>query len=292
MSHQRSLQRSRSVSIALIILAAPLVLCGAAAGGDLGPARADTMVLQLLPHATELAAGDTLHVDLVVPVAGLPFNAYDAFVGYDPEVFTFLQQPAGVQQGPLMTDVCGQTFHLFTIAPDSTHLEINHSLLCPGEELTGPGVVYRLLFRCKDVDRDTWLRLLIEPPTQTRAYNAGLFVQPLATIDAAVRVGAGSGTAVPGAPPAGLRLHAAPNPFNPQTVFTFVLADAAVGELGVYGLDGRLLRTLAVGRFAAGEHTARWDGKDGAGRSLAAGVYLARLRTGSGAVTTRVCLVR
>ena len=278
--------------MAAVLLVAFLVLGGAAEGLDLNPARGDTMYLQLWPHATELAPGDTLDVDLIVPVAGLPFNAYDAYVGYDPEALTFLQRPNLVdQEGPLMRDVCGQTFHVFQIAPDSTHLRIGHSLLCPGEELTGPGVVYRLRFRCNDVETETWLRLLGESPTLTRAYNDGLFVQPLVTIDALVQISDASST-VPPAPRAGPWLRAAPNPFNPQTVFIFALDETAAGELRVYGLDGRLLRTLAAGLFAAGEHTARWDGTDDAGRSLAAGVYLARLHTGTGAVSTRVCLVR
>ena len=56
--------------------------------------------------------------------------------------------------------------------------------------------------------------------------------------------------------------------------------------------DSSVLRTLAAGLFAGGQHTVRWNGTDDAGRSLAAGVYLARLQTGSGAVATRVCLVR
>jgi hypothetical protein len=283
----------RRVAFAPLFLAS--ILCAGHAGDvlALAPARSDTMRLQLLPAAVELAAGDTLRVDLVVPEAGPEFNAYDAFVSYDSEVFTFLQQDNLMdQEGPLMREACGQTFHLFSIAPDSTHVVIHHSLLCNNLFLTGPGVVYRLLFLCKDVDADSWLRLLREPPTVTRVIRAGILVQPLVTTDARVRVGAGSGTTVPPAPATGLQLRAAPNPCNPQTVLIYTLSENATVVLRIYTPDGRLVRRLANGAAARGESTAVWDGRDDAGRNVAAGVYLARLQTDHGVVATRVCLVR
>ena len=47
-------------------------------------------------------------------------------------------------------------------------------------------------------------------------------------------------------------------------------------RLGVYDLSGRLVRTLADGERAAGEHVIEWDGRDDARISLAAGVYFVR----------------
>jgi len=46
------------------------------------------------------------------------------------------------------------------------------------------------------------------------------------------------------------------------------------------------------GNLRAGEHTATWDGRDQAGREVAAGVYLARLVTDSRIRTARLTLVR
>lgn len=291
MTSQRPRRRRLGTAV-LPILVGFLVLGGAAAGHAMTPARTDTMRLQLSPHTSALSPGDTLRVDVIVPQAGPNFNAYDAYVSYDPAVLSFLRRPNSEQEGPLMRNACGLTFHLFSVAPDSTYLTINHSLLCAGIALTGPGVVYRLQFICKHVDADTWLRLLRDPPTRTAVYDAGIYVMPLATIDAQVRVGAGDVTTVPPAPRDGLHLGAAPNPFNPQTTFTYELPATAAVDLSVYGLDGRLLRRLESRQAPAGPHAVAWDGRDDAGRMLPAGVYLARLRADDRSTAIRVCLVK
>jgi flagellar hook assembly protein FlgD len=50
-------------------------------------------------------------------------------------------------------------------------------------------------------------------------------------------------------------------------------------ELGVYDVRGALVKTLVRGTIAPGRHVAAWDGRDGAGRPVAKGVYLVRLAT-------------
>ncbi|MDD5720807.1 MAG: FlgD immunoglobulin-like domain containing protein [Candidatus Krumholzibacteria bacterium] len=74
--------------------------------------------------------------------------------------------------------------------------------------------------------------------------------------------------------------RAVPNPFNPTTVLRFTLAKDGPITLRIYDQRGRLVRRLVDERFVAGEHTAAWDGRDGEGRTLAAGVYLVELRAG------------
>jgi hypothetical protein len=49
----------------------------------------------------------------------------------------------------------------------------------------------------------------------------------------------------------------------------------------VFNVAGRLVRTLADGPFAAGRHRRIWDGTDGRGNPVAAGVYFARLDAGA-----------
>jgi endonuclease I len=79
-------------------------------------------------------------------------------------------------------------------------------------------------------------------------------------------------------PEALLALHgAAPNPFNPATSIGFHLARAGRAELAVYGLDGRLVRTLVAGDLPAGEHSVRWRGRDHRGALVPSGTYVARL---------------
>ena len=84
-----------------------------------------------------------------------------------------------------------------------------------------------------------------------------------------------------------------PNPFNPTTTLRFDLPEAAMVELAVYDLAGRLLRRLVAGEsYPAGFHEAVWDGRDGSGRSVGSGVYLYRLETGAYRETKRMTLVR
>ena len=73
-----------------------------------------------------------------------------------------------------------------------------------------------------------------------------------------------------------------PNPFNPTTTVGFAIPAAGPVRLSLHDARGRLVRVLADETFAAGSHEVRWDGRDAAGRSMASGVYLARLETAHG----------
>ena len=82
-----------------------------------------------------------------------------------------------------------------------------------------------------------------------------------------------------------------PNPFNPGTVIPYQLARAGYVRLDIFNLLGQRVATLVAGEQAAGSYTARWDGRDGSGRGVAAGVYLYRLLAGGGTTTRRLVLV-
>jgi hypothetical protein len=105
-----------------------------------------------------------------------------------------------------------------------------------------------------------------------------------------------------GADPTGAELGAAsvagirllpprPNPFAGATIVAFELPRAGNVAVHVYDVTGRAVRTLFEGPAAAGRHTLGWDGRDGAGRATAAGVYLVKLR-GSGGEELAQKLVR
>lgn len=70
-----------------------------------------------------------------------------------------------------------------------------------------------------------------------------------------------------------------PNPFNPATTIRFSLAAESAVRLDVFDVTGRLVRTLADGRLAAGAHAVAWDGRDRRGGRVASGIYLYRLIT-------------
>lgn len=84
----------------------------------------------------------------------------------------------------------------------------------------------------------------------------------------------------PKAPVAGVLSGNYPNPFNPLTSIRFALPSADHVELAVYDARGRLVRRLLDESLDSGEHAVNWNGRDDSGRSLPAGVYFARLKTG------------
>ena len=83
-----------------------------------------------------------------------------------------------------------------------------------------------------------------------------------------------------------------PNPFNPMTEIRYYLPEAADVRLEVYDISGRLVDRLADGLQPKGWRTARWDGTDAGGRSVASGVYFYRLRAGKEIVTKKMVLLR
>lgn len=91
-------------------------------------------------------------------------------------------------------------------------------------------------------------------------------------------------------PAAALRLQASPNPFNPATVLSFELAAPGPVTLAVYGIDGRLVATLAEGQHGQGRHEVTWDGTDARGQRVASGVWFARLTGADGTVTRKLAL--
>jgi flagellar hook assembly protein FlgD len=83
-----------------------------------------------------------------------------------------------------------------------------------------------------------------------------------------------------------------PNPASGSARIVFTLERSQEVELTVYDVTGRVVATLAQGRYAAGEHVATWDGRDRTGRQVESGVYLYRLRTGERTQVQKLMLVR
>jgi len=63
-------------------------------------------------------------------------------------------------------------------------------------------------------------------------------------------------------------------------------------RLVLYDLAGRRVRELVAGEMPVGPHAVTWSGTDDAGRPVASGVYLARLRAPGTTQVQRVVLVR
>lgn len=85
--------------------------------------------------------------------------------------------------------------------------------------------------------------------------------------------------------------RAYPNPFNPSVRIPFHLPATTRVDVAVYNSAGQRVRTLQRGYWPAGAGEVGWDGRDEAGRGVAAGVYLVRLRTRSSTSVTRVTML-
>ena len=57
-------------------------------------------------------------------------------------------------------------------------------------------------------------------------------------------------------------------------------AGAGDVDLTIYNVLGQSVRQVWTGPLAAGEHRLAWDGRDGQGQPVAAGVYLYRVQVG------------
>jgi hypothetical protein len=83
-----------------------------------------------------------------------------------------------------------------------------------------------------------------------------------------------------------------PNPFNPATTIRFGLPAGGHAQLGIYDVQGRLVRRLVDRMVPAGFHAVRWDGRDERGVRVASGVYLYRLEAGAASRTRKMTLLR
>ncbi len=84
------------------------------------------------------------------------------------------------------------------------------------------------------------------------------------------------------APSAGsLVLRNFPNPFNPNTLIEYRLTEDSFVELEVFDVSGRRVKTLVSNTQLAGPHACEWDGRNEEGRSMASGIYLARVQAGN-----------
>ena len=89
-----------------------------------------------------------------------------------------------------------------------------------------------------------------------------------------------------------------PNPFNPQTIITIVLPEAAAVDLEIYSISGQLVTTLfsptGSNFLPAGSHSFQWNGLNQLGQKVASGIYIYRLRSTDGQVdlARRMLLIR
>lgn len=83
-----------------------------------------------------------------------------------------------------------------------------------------------------------------------------------------------------------------PNPFNPTTTVEYELPVETRIELTVYNLLGKEVIKLVNEKQPPGRYRVLWQGKDVAGKDVAAGIYLLQLKTDHFTRVTRMLLLR
>ncbi len=87
-----------------------------------------------------------------------------------------------------------------------------------------------------------------------------------------------------------------PNPFNPETWIPYQLSKVSDVTLTIYDMCGVVVRELALGLQPTGYYTDRkraayWDGRNGLGEKVAAGIYFCKFKAGD-YTATRKLLIR
>ena len=83
-----------------------------------------------------------------------------------------------------------------------------------------------------------------------------------------------------------------PNPFSDQTSMDLDLSADATVEVDVHDVAGRLVRRVRSLHASAGLHRMSFDGRDGAGRPLASGVYFYSVHAGGETRTRKLIISR
>jgi hypothetical protein len=145
---------------------------------------------------------------------------------------------------------------------------------------------------------------LVCNPAQNRIYVANYWSNSVSIIRDSVFVGIQERAPLTGRR---LSLAAYPNPFRGQVHLQFMVSGDTTpnrsgsghvpGRVRIYDVNGALVRALNPSRprragTGACPYDLIWDGTDGMGRRLPAGVYVVRLTDGAGSVRRKVLLLR
>ena len=88
-----------------------------------------------------------------------------------------------------------------------------------------------------------------------------------------------------------------PNPFNPEPWIPFQIPQDAPITIHIYNLNGQVVRTLPLGRLAAGHYNERstalhWDDRSDTGEAFPSGVYFYRLEAGAFSAVRKMVVLK
>lgn len=83
-----------------------------------------------------------------------------------------------------------------------------------------------------------------------------------------------------------------PNPFNPETAFSFSLGEEEKVNLEIYNIKGQRVKSLINEVLPMGKYEQIWNGFDENGSRVASGVYLGRLSIGNKCYNRKLLLLK
>ncbi len=163
------------------------------------------------------------------------------------------------------------------VAEDWAHPPILN-LYPPLECVAGEGLLLRVTY---DNWTDDWLHFGLLSEDEMMILFGAYYIPTASPADDAVA-----------APLSPMLLANYPNPFNASTELVFELPLAAHATITVFNVLGQNVATLADGMYPAGRNRIAWDGRDDAGASLSAGIYLCTLEASNSVQTRKLLLLR
>ena len=83
-----------------------------------------------------------------------------------------------------------------------------------------------------------------------------------------------------------------PIPFNPSTHIEYSVPESGYVTVAIYDVTGRLVQTLVDGFVESGYHSIVWDGRDSAGYTVSAGLYIYSLKGDHIAITRKMVMMK
>lgn len=139
-----------------------------------------------------------------------------------------------------------------------------------------------------------WCRFTVsDAPVSANWEGAGTFLDG-ETCDYLLQVDPDPTSVVETAPPVTRTriVSSQPNPFRSETTIRTEILSAGEVSVQVYDVSGRSVRTLFRGVRPAGRFEFVWDGRDGQGHPVSAGMYFVRLSAGGQTDESPILLMR
>jgi hypothetical protein len=83
-----------------------------------------------------------------------------------------------------------------------------------------------------------------------------------------------------------------PNPFNPETVISYQLAQDSYVEIEIFNIKGQCIRTLVEGEKQAGTNEVIWSGRNSQDQKVCSGIYFYRMEAGDYVEMKRMVLLK